>query len=97
MNPRRTKPTKEQVKRWKQKDWEKNWDKELTSRILNNIIDLWNTEGTIIAPNYEVLGYLLGEQRIPYLLHCLIRLEKEKRKICLMRKDDDLYLDYIPF
>ena len=97
MRPRKNKPSKEQVRRWQQKNWEKNWDKELLSFILSNIIELWNESGTIIAPNWEVLGYLLGEGRIPYLLHCLIKLEKQEKKICLIRKGEELYLDYIPF
>lgn len=97
MSPRKNKPSREQVKRWQRKNWEKNWDKELLSFVLNNIIELWNEGGTIIAPNWEVLGYLLGESRIPYLLHCLIKLEKQEKKICLIRKGEELYLDYIPF
>lgn len=91
------KSSREQVKRWQQKNWEKNWDKELLSFVLNNIINSWNEEGTIIAPDWEVLGYLLGETRISYLLHCLIKLEKQKECICLIRKNEELYLDYIPF
>lgn len=96
-NKCRQAPTKEQVQRWKLKNWEKNWDKELIQNILNNIREEWNLGGTIIAPSLEVLGYILGELRIPYLLHCIIRLDKEFKKICFIKKKDDYYIDYIPF
>ncbi len=89
-------PTKEQVQRWKLKDWEKNWDKNLIANILNNIKTLWEEGGTIVAPSYDVLGYLLSEDRISYLLHSLIKLQN-KGRITLIKKGDDYYLDYIPF
>lgn len=93
---KRKRPSKEQVQRWKQKEWERTWDKDLISDILNNIKELFEQDGTIIAPSWEVLGYILGEMRIAYLMHSLIKLQQEK-KIILIRKDEDLYLDYIPF
>lgn len=94
---RSRRPSREQVKRWQRKEWEKSWDKELLSFILGNIRNQWNNYGTIIAPSWEILGYILEEQRIPYLLHCLLKLEKEQKNITLIRKDGELYLDYIPF
>lgn len=94
----RPKPSKEQVRRWQQKNWEKNWDKNLLSLILNNIIEVWNEGGTIVAPDWEVLGYLIGESRTAYLLHALMVLQKKYNNILLVRKNDgNLYLDYIPF
>lgn len=95
MSHHKNKPSKGQVKRWQQK----NWERELLSFVLNNIIELWSEDGTIVAPNWEVLGYILGESRTAYLLYCLIKLEKEHKRIILVRnkETDELYLDYIPF
>lgn len=90
------KPTKEQVRRWKLKEWEKNWDKELIKTILDNIIELWNESGSITAPDFKVLGYILGEMRKAYLLYSLIKLQNQMR-ILWCKKDDEIIIDYIPF
>ncbi len=96
-NKRKRKPTKAEVQKWKLKDWEKSWDKQLLSIVLNNIKGQWDLDGTITAPDWEVLAYILEVPCISYLIHCLIKLEKKDKKIMLIRKDEELYLDYIPF
>lgn len=92
---KRKRPTKEQVQKWQQKNLEKKLEKEYAEKILQKIKNETKTYGTIIAPTWEIIGYILEENEIGKLIGCIKRLD-EIGKVFFILKDDGWYLDYIP-